>query len=106
MRSRYAAFVMGEHDYLYDTLHPDHDEHAAGRAAYIDPIARARPHRRYLGLEILETRGADAEGVALVRFAVRARERDQRRARDVSFTELSRFVHDGKGWRYLFGTMD
>ena len=27
MRSRYAAFVRGEHRYLFRTLHPEHEDH-------------------------------------------------------------------------------
>jgi SEC-C motif-containing protein len=54
---------------------------------------------RYMGLRVLETHGADAQGVARVIFAARV----LRRGRDLSFVECSEFLHDGKGWRYLRG---
>lgn len=100
MRSRFAAFARGELDWLWTSLHPDHDDRAEPREAVLahlrEGLARGVV---YESLEVLDTRPPDAEGVARVLFYARVRAR----GRDVSFVELSSFAHDGAGWRYLFG---
>lgn len=100
MRSRYAAFVHGVHTYLYRTLHPDHDDHAAGPRALAAQLARNAKRTRYERLAILDRDGPDADGVARVLFHVTMR-LDGKAA---SFAELSSFAHDGVGWRYVGGT--
>lgn len=102
MRSRYAAFALGHFAYLVRTLHPDHDDGGRDPAELERELAHGASKRRYRKLEILETRDADADGVSCVRFAVTMTVA----GRDASFVELSRFVHDGVGYRYLFGTME
>ena len=99
MRSRYAAFVRGEHAYLFRTLHPDHDDHAAGAKALAIQLARNAKRTRYEALVILDRDGPDADGVARVLFHVTMR----LDARSASFAELSSFAHDGRGWRYVGG---
>ncbi len=100
MRSRFAAFARGEVEWLWSSLHPDHDDRSEPRedvhAHLRDGLGRGVV---YESLEVLDTRPPDAEGVARVLFAARVKAR----AKDVSFVELSSFVHDGEGWRYLFG---
>ncbi|MCA9575139.1 MAG: YchJ family metal-binding protein [Polyangiales bacterium] len=98
MASRYAAFVLGDAAFLYKTLHPQHDEHAHGLEALARSV-RAQKQVRYLGLTILDARPADTTGAATVLFHAQVRAR----GRDVSFVELSYFLHDGTGWRYLAG---
>ncbi len=100
MRSRYAAFGLGELEYLWATLHEAHDDRAIGRDAYLAELRKGAARRRYKKLAILGTRGPDRDGVSLVLFAVTLAER----GKDRSFVELSRFAHDGRGYRYLFGT--
>lgn len=100
MRSRYSAFALGKAEYLWATLHPDHDDRAVDRGAYLAQLRRGASQRKYKKLAVLDTRAADAEGIALVLFAVSLAEK----GKDLSFVELSRFAHDGTGWRYLFGT--
>ena len=96
MRSRYAAFVLGEVDYLAKTLcadHPDNKEDAA--ATY----RQAREGLRYLDLCIMHT---FAEGdVGEVLFYARIFERGV----DRSFVELSGFVREDGEWRYASGMM-
>ena len=100
VRSRYSAFVRGEHAYLYRTLHVDHEDHAGGAAAFGVQLARAAKRTRYEGLRVLDREGPDFDGVARVLFHVAMRFE----WRDSSFVELSSFVHDGEGWRYVGGT--
>jgi SEC-C motif-containing protein len=96
MRSRYAAFVLGEVDYLAATLcadHPDRTETAA------DDYRKAREGLRYLDLAILD---ASIDGdVGEVLFYARIFERGQ----DRSFVELSGFVREGGKWKYASGVM-
>jgi SEC-C motif domain protein len=99
MRSRFAAFAKGEVDYLWRTLHRDHDEKRGDRTAYLDRLRRGARELRYAKLAILDTRDPDHEGVAQVLFFAEVWDH----GRDVSFAELSSFAHDGEGWRYLFG---
>lgn len=99
MRSRYSAFALGLGEYLWRTLHADHDSRARPKAQEIASLEKTFATLRYVGLEIFETRDADADGVAQVLFCARVRQG----AKDLSFVELSDFVHDGEGWRYLQG---
>jgi SEC-C motif-containing protein len=52
-----------------------------------------------MGLDVLDAREADAHGVARVLFAAKV----FHKGKDLSFVELSEFLHDGTGWRYLRG---
>ncbi len=99
MRSRFAAFARNELPYLFRTLHPDHDDHAQGEAAWIRSAAASAKHARYDSLAILDRDGPDADGIARVLFHVTMRWS----GRDASFAELSSFAHDGTGWRYVGG---
>jgi SEC-C motif domain protein len=99
MRSRYAAFALGEAEYLWRTLHEDHPDRAEPREAMLRSFREAKNRLRYTGLAILEERRAGREGEVL--FCARLSERGQ----DRSFVELSDFAHDGVGWRYLSGVL-
>jgi len=99
MRSRYCAFVRGEHPYLFRTLHRDHDDHAAGRDAWTAQLGKSAKRTRYDALLVLDHDGPDADGIARVLFHVTMRVD----GKDASFAELSSFAHDGTGWRYVGG---
>ena len=99
VRSRYTAFVLGDLAYLWRTLHPDHDDRTRDRRAWERELRSNRPKLRYRRLRILDTAPPDRDGAALVLFHVTL----SARRRDASFAELSTFVHDGEGWRYLVG---
>jgi SEC-C motif-containing protein len=98
MRSRFAAFARADAAYLWRTLHPDHEDRARAERTQTERQALrelrdgARAHR-YMRLTVLDARGD------LVLFLAGV----FRKGRDVSFVELSRFAHDGVGWRYLSG---
>ena len=99
MRSRYAAFARGEPDYLWRTLHEEHPDRARDPAEVTRALRETIRTFKYMGLTILETRAADADGIARVLFWARIFEKGRER----SFVELSEFAHDGEGWRYLAG---
>jgi SEC-C motif domain protein len=100
MRSRFAAFARGEVDWLWTSLHPDHDDRSEERESVLSHLRGGLAMGvSYNSLDILDTRPPDAEGVARVLFYAHVKAR----GRDASFIELSSFAHDGDGWRYLFG---
>ena len=101
MRSRFSAYAKGEHDYLFRTLHPDHDDHAAGPLAHAESIRKSAKSLRYESLRVLDRDGPDADGIARVLFHVSMK----RSGKDTSFAELSSFAHDGTGWRYVGGEL-
>jgi SEC-C motif-containing protein len=93
MRSRFAAFATGDAEYLWRTLHPDHDDRARPRSEVLHSLKVATRKMKYMRLRIL-----DAED-SRVLFLAEVFEKGQSR----SFVELSAFAHDGTGWRYLDG---
>lgn len=101
MRSRFAAFAKKEAEYLWRTLHPDHEDRRHDEAAVLRSIRATASEMRYAGLAILDRREADEDGVAQVLFFARLFQGSAER----SFVELSDFAHDGEGWRYLRGTL-
>ena len=99
MAARYAAFVLGDAAFLHRTLHPQHEDHAAGVKGVEGALRKQAKSVRYVGLRILDSREPDASGAAQVLFHASVRSA----GRDVSFVERSYFLHDGTGWRYLAG---
>lgn len=99
MRSRYAAFAMGEAEYLVRTLHEDHADRRLPRADLLRSLRSARERLRYPSLAILDRRVADDTGEVLFCAGLFESGRDQ------SFVELSDFAHDGTGWRYVSGIL-
>jgi SEC-C motif domain protein len=99
MRSRYAAFALGEAEYLVRTLHEEHRDRGLPRADLLRSLRGARDRLRYPSLAILDHRCAGGAGEVL--FAAGVVER----GRDCSFVELSDFEHDGTGWRYRSGIL-
>jgi SEC-C motif domain protein len=100
MRSRFAAYAVGDAAYLWKTLHRDHDDRSRPEATVRGELREAFRRFRYMGLTVLDQAPADREGVAKVLFLARVFERGQ----DRSFVEVSDFLHDGVGWRYLCGS--
>lgn len=99
MRSRFAAFAKAEVEYLWRTLHPDHEDRAAPKALVCASIRESARANRYMGLTILDARPPGDDGVARVLFVARVFQNGRER----SFAECSDFAHDGVGWRYLRG---
>ena len=93
MRSRFAAFARGDAEYLWRTLHPDHEDRGLPKEDVVRQLREAARGFRYVRLTILE-----AEGDHVVfRAGV------FRKGVDCSFVERSVFAHHGAGWRYLSG---
>ena len=101
MRSRFAAFAKKEAEYLWRTLHPDHEDRRRDKAEVMRSIRATASELRYAGLAILDRRGPDEDGIAQVLFLARLFQGSSER----SFVELSDFAHDGEGWRYLRGEL-
>jgi SEC-C motif-containing protein len=101
MRSRYAAFVLRDADYLWRTLHSDHDDRARPRDQVLRELREACATNRYLELRILDARASDADGIARVLFHAKV----FCKGTDRSFVELSEFACEGgtRAWRYLQG---
>jgi SEC-C motif-containing protein len=100
MRSRFSAFALAIPEYLFRTLHPDQEDRSRDRDEVLRELRAGIAAFKYMRLEVLETREPDAEGIARVLFVARVFERGQ----DRSFAEVSDFLHDGVGWRYLSGS--
>jgi SEC-C motif-containing protein len=92
MRSRFAAFAMGDVDYLWRTLHPDHEDRALAKDDVLRSLKASRS-LKYMRLTILEARDAQVLFLAAV----------FEKGKDRSFVELSTFADAGAGWRYLSG---
>jgi SEC-C motif-containing protein len=99
MRSRYAAFATKNVDYLWRTLHADHDDRARPEEQVRRELRDACNANRHLALRVLDAEGPDGDGVAHVLFAVRAFQR----GREISFLECSAFEREGEAWRYVGG---
>ena len=93
VRARYAAFATGDAEYLWRTLHPDHEDRARDRGEVQRSIEATARALRFMRLTILEARDARVLFLAGV-FD---------RGRDRSFAELSTFGRDGAAWRYRAG---
>lgn len=96
MRSRYAAFVVGDEDHLFRTWHP--------RTRPEGPYCH--PGTRWTGLTILETVGGGAGAgdgeEAVVEFVARYRAADGRGAVvDDQLHERSRFIRRSGRWLYV-----
>ena len=92
MRSRYAAFVVGDADHLFRTWHP--------RTRPAD--VTVDPGLRWTGLEVTDVvAGGPDDDAGEVAFVARWRSADGERG---ALTERSRFVRQAGRWLYLDGT--
>lgn len=89
MRSRYAAFVLNELDYLLDTWH------ASTRPSSLEANA---PGMKWLGLQVRRHERQDADH-ATVEFVARSRHNGQASR----LHEVSRFVREDGRWFYVDG---
>ncbi|MDH5673153.1 MAG: YchJ family metal-binding protein [Myxococcales bacterium] len=101
MRSRFSAVSLGLGDYLWSTLHSQHEARANGQEAYQQAMERGRSGVRYKKLHILDQRPADTDGIAQVLFHAEI----TRLRRDHSVVELSSFVEEEGRLRYITGVM-
>jgi SEC-C motif domain protein len=93
MRSRFAAFALADAEYLWRTLHPDHEDRADDRTTVVAALKATARSLRFMRLTILDASGDQVTFRAAV-FA---------KGQDRSFTERSTFAREGTAWRYLSG---
>ena len=99
MRSRYAAYANKLAPYIYRTIHPNHEDRKRPEPDVMREIRDAVSTLRFMQLSVLDREEPSDGGLARVLFYARVFEKGQNR----SFVELSDFLHDGTGWRYLQG---
>lgn len=105
MRSRYAAFALGEAEYLWRTLHADHPDRAEPQERVLRSLREQRNRVHYVSLAILDERRHGKEGEVLFHAGLTERGQRGQPGEDRSFVELSDFAHDGVGWRYESGIL-
>jgi len=93
MRSRFAAFALGDADYLWRTLHPDHEDRAHDRGVVLAALRETARTLRFMRLTVLDASGSRV----LFHAAVFDKGKDR------SFVELSSFARDDAGWCYVGG---
>jgi SEC-C motif-containing protein len=93
MRSRYSAYAVGDHHYLWRSWHPR-------TRRDVDPD----PGLRWTGLEILATEaGGPGDDTGVVEFRAHYRDADGRAG---TLHERSRFTVRAGRWFYLDGDYD
>ncbi len=97
MRARYAAYALGEVDFLLASTDPSGPQFEADQAAWRASVARFSRETEFLGLEVLEASSEGNEG--RVAFRVRLTQG----GRDASFGERSRFRRVKGSWLYHSG---
>lgn len=97
MRSRYAAFKMGNADYIIDTTHPENTQYLQNRQLWKQQIEDFCNNTEFVGLDILDFKEGDK--VSFVTFRAKLLQEGQ----DASFTERSRFEKMGGRWLYHSG---
>lgn len=96
MRSRYAAYALGDVDYIIATTDPEGPQFQADRAAWARSIVDFSRATRFEKLEIRA-----ASPVADERGDVEFLARLSRGGEDVSFVERSLFVRRDGRWLYV-----
>lgn len=99
MRSRFAAYANKLAPYVYRTLHTTHEDRNRPESEVMREIRDAVSTLRFMHLDVLDRENPNEQGLARVLFHARVFEKGQNR----SFIELSDFLHDGTGWRYVRG---
>lgn len=97
VRARYAAYAVGDVDFLWATLHPAHDDRSLPEALARESLRETTRTFKYTGLAI-ENEEVDGD-VGHVRFLAKVFSK----GRDCSFRETSRFERVAEGWRYRSG---
>jgi SEC-C motif domain protein len=93
MRSRFSAFVHKEIDYLWNTLHPAHEDRRQPEAETKRQLRASVQRYNYVRLHLIEERGDE------VLFLAEIFEKGQER----SFAERSKFAQVDGAWKYLSG---
>lgn len=99
MRSRYAAFALGDAPYIVRTLDDGHPDRAMDQGALLAAVRDTCSRCKFPGLRVLDEDGAG--DTARVLFHARVFEKGT----DRSFVELSDFRRRDGAWRYVGGEM-
>lgn len=99
MRSRYAAFALGDVAYLWRTLHPAHPDRQRPEPDVTRELRQACRAFNYVGLTLLEPQPPATGDTDTVLFLARLFDK----GKDRSFVELSDFGRTPEGWRYRSG---
>jgi len=97
MRSRFAAYALGDVDYIMATTHPDGPHYQADARAWAESLAAFSAGTRFKGLRILEHIDGEEEGWVTFRAEL------TQSGQDASFTERSLFGKADGRWAYRDG---
>ncbi|MCH9611535.1 MAG: hypothetical protein S4CHLAM102_00050 [Chlamydiia bacterium] len=98
MRSRYAAYAMGNSAYIIKTTHPENPQYSENKQEWSASIHQFSSETKFVNLEIIEESEDAME--AFITFKATLVQGD----RDASFTEKSRFLKVDGRWLYHSGT--
>lgn len=99
VRARYSAFALRELEFLWETLHPDHEDRSRPKDVVMLELRRAAQASNYPSLQILDSREDGDSALVLFRAGI------FEKGRDHSFVELSDFGRTEAGWGYRSGTL-
>ncbi len=97
LRARYAAYAVGDIDFLWKTLHPGHEDRALPEGLAREGLRDTARSFKYTGLTIHEEQIDGDSGT--VRFFAKV----FTKGRDCSFGETSLFERTADGWQYRSG---
>ncbi|MEZ6184377.1 MAG: YchJ family metal-binding protein [Planctomycetota bacterium] len=97
MRSRFAAYALGEVEYLQDTTDPEGEHFRPDRGAWAVEIAHYCKRTAFEGLEVKDHGEDGDQGWVEFRAALK------QGTDDLSFSERSRFTRRGGRWLYTAG---
>lgn len=97
MRSRYAAYSLGNAEYIINTTHPDNPQFLQDRKKWKEQILDFCDKTTFQNLTIIET--VPGENLSFVTFLATLSQMGS----DASFTERSRFEKMGGLWLYHSG---
>ena len=97
MRSRFAAYSLGEVGYIMETTHPDGPHFQADRVRWEEDLRPFLAGTHFRGLKILARSVDGDEGFVTFRATL------TQAGQDASFTERSRFLRARGRWLYHSG---
>lgn len=99
LRSRYAAYAIGEASYIMKTTHPDHEEAKKPEAQWKAELALFARHTQFDSLDIQEQSYTEGDAQGSITFEAGITQNGQ----DASFKEKSDFVKQDGAWLYAAG---
>lgn len=99
MRARFGALCAGNVEYVWTSLHSQHDDRAIGEPMLRAAFAAQAKVARFRNFRLLDERAEDAHGVAQVLYGGEMVQAHRARA----FVELASFVVENGVPRYIAG---